>query len=283
MEEAALRIKRIVDGNMGNEIFKETALKGFDPREFVLFSYGGAGPTHCSGYAGYVGVNKVVTFPFASVFCAFGASTMDIMHQYELSKHVILFDPKTGSLLDDYDVFNRTVEELQALAARDMQGEGFDPSRIIWSLELEMRYGTQLNSARVPSPRILVHSPEDVQAVLDAHTGEYKVVYGAIAAYPEGGVEIDTFVLKATVPMEKYRFPAFPLEGADPSAARKGQRPVWWEDGQRDTIIYDRSLLRAGNVVEGPAVVEAEDTTYVVPPDRLFRIDRYLNGNIEEA
>ena len=283
VEEAALRIKRIVDGNMGNEIFKETALKGFDPREFVLFSYGGAGPTHCSGYAGYVGVNKVVTFPFASVFCAFGASTMDIMHQYELSKHVILFDPKTGSLLDDYDVFNRTVEELQALAARDMQGEGFDPSRIIWSLELEMRYGTQLNSARVPSPRILVHSPEDVQAVLDAHTGEYKVVYGAIAAYPEGGVEIDTFVLKATVPMEKYRFPAFPLEGADPSAARKGQRPVWWEDGQRDTIIYDRSLLRAGNVVEGPAVVEAEDTTYVVPPDRLFRIDRYLNGNIEEA
>ncbi len=283
VEEAALRIKRIVDGNMGNEIFKETALKGFDPREFVLFSYGGAGPTHCSGYAGYVGVQKVVTFPFASVFCAFGASTMDVMHQYEQSKHIILFDPRSGSLLDDFDTFNRTVEELQALAVRDMQGEGFDPGRIIFSLELEMRYGTQLNSARVPSPRILVQSAEDVQAVLDAHTNEYKVVYGAIAAYPEGGVEIDTFVLKASVPMEKYRFPEFPLGGADPGEARKGRRQVWWEEGPRDTDIYDRALLKAGNVIEGPAVVEAEDTTYVIPADKVFRIDRFLNGTIESA
>ena len=283
VEEAALRIKRIVDGNMGNEIFKETALKGFDPREFVLFSYGGAGPTHAGGYASYVGAQKVVTFPFASVFCAFGASTMDVMHQYELSKHLIVFDPKGGSLLDDYESFNKTVEELQALAARDMQGEGFDSSKIIFSLELEMRYGTQLNSARVPSPRILVQSPEDVQAIIDAHTNEYKIVYGAIAAYPEGGVEIDTFVLKATVPMEKYRFPEFPLAGADAGAARKGRRQVWWEEGPRDTDIYDRALLRSGNVIEGPAVVEAEDTTYVIPTDKVFRIDKFLNGTIEDA
>lgn len=283
VEEAALRIKRIVDGNMGNEIFKETALKGFDPREFVLFSYGGAGPTHCCGYAGYVGVKKIVTFPFASVFCAFGASTMDVMHQYEVSKHIIAFDPKSGSLLSDYDRFNGVVEELQRTAIRDMQGEGFDPGRIIFSLELEMRYGTQLNSARVPSPRVRVDSPEDVRAVLDAHTSEYKVVYGPIAAYPEGGVEIDTFVLKATVPSEKYSFPAFALEPADASAAHKAQRLVWWEEGPRDTNIYDRNLLRAGNVVEGPAVIEAEDTTYVIPAGKIFRIDQFLNGNIEDV
>ena len=283
VEEAALRIKRIVDGNMGNEIFKETALKGFDPREFVLFSYGGAGPTHCSGYAGYVGVSRVVTFPFASVFCAFGASTMDIMHQYERSRHVVLFDPKSGGLFDDYELFNRTVEELQALAVRDMQGEGFDPGRIMWSLELEMRYGTQLNSARVPSPRVFLRDPGDVQAVLDAHTGEYKVVYGEIAAYPEGGVEVDTFVLKAMVPTDKHCFPQAPLAGADPGRARKGRRTGWWEDGPRQTDIYDRSLLEAGNVVEGHAVVEAEDTTCVIPGDKIFRIDAFLNGMIEDA
>jgi N-methylhydantoinase A/acetophenone carboxylase len=283
VEEAALRIKKIVDGNMGNEIFKETALKGFDPREFVLFSYGGAGPTHCCGYAGYVGVKRVMTFPFASVFCAFGASTMDVMHQYEHSRHVILFDPKTGAKLEDYEQFNRTVRELQALAARDMQGEGFDADRIVWSLELEMRYGTQLNSARVFSPRVLLQGPDDVQAVLDAHTSEYSVVYGAIAAFPQGGVEIDTFVLKATVPVDKFEFAALPLEGSDPSAARKGERLVWWDDGPRETAIYERRLLRAGNVVAGPAVVEAEDTTYVIPPERVFRVDQYLNGSIEQA
>ncbi len=283
VEDAALRIKRIVDGNMGNEIFKETALKGFDPREFVLFSYGGAGPTHCCGYAGYVGVQKTVTFPFASVFCAFGASTMDVLHQYELSKHMILFDPKTGSMLDDYDLFNGAVEELQRVAIRDMQGEGFDASRIIWSLELEMRYGTQLNSARVSSPRVKVGGPDDIKSIMDMHTSEYSTVYSAMAAYPEGGVEVDTFILKAIVPIEKYRFPKLALEGADPSAARKGSRQVWWEEGARDTPIFERNALRAGNIVVGPAVIEAEDTTYVVPAGKVFRIDEFLNGNIEDA
>ncbi len=283
VEEAALRIKRIVDGNMGNEIFKETALKGFDPRDFVLFSYGGAGPTHACGYATYVGVQKIVTFPFASVFCAFGASTMDVMHQYELSNHVILFDPKSGDVLSDYEKFNRAVEDLKKLAVRDMQGEGFDPETIVFSLELEMRYGTQLNSARVPSPRVTVGSAEDVKAIIDAHTREYVVVYGAIAAYPEGGVEVDTFILKATVPMEKYRFPTFPMEPADPSAAQKGTRRVWWEDGPRETGIYERRLLKSGNVVNGPAVIEAEDTTYVLPAGKVFRVDQFLNGTIEEG
>ena len=283
VEEAALRIKRIVDGNMGNEIFKETALKGFDPRDFVLFSYGGAGPTHCCGYASYVGVKKVVTFPFASVFCAFGASTMDVMHQYELSKHAILYDPKTASYLDDYEEFNRVVSELQQSAIRDMQGEGFDPERIVFTLELEMRYGTQLNSTRVPSPRLFVHSPEDVRAILDAHTQEYSYVYGAIGAFPQGGVEVDTFIIKASVPMTKHRFTRYPSNGANPVAALKARRLVWWEDGPRETNIYQRDSLRCGNVVEGPAIVEAEDTTYVIPEGKLFRIDEFLNGNIEDA
>jgi N-methylhydantoinase A len=58
---------------------------------------------------------------------------------------------------------------------------------------------------------------------------------------------------------------------------------VWWEAGPHDTNIYDRGLLRAGNVVEGPAVIEAEDTTYVIPAGKIFRIDQFLNGNIEDV
>ena len=82
-----------------------------------------------------MGVKKVVTFPFASVFCAFGASTMDVMHQYEVSKHIIAFDPKSGTLMTDYARFNGVVEELQRTAVRDMQGEGFDPGSIVFSLD----------------------------------------------------------------------------------------------------------------------------------------------------
>src|SRR5699024_4953811 len=66
VEDAALLIKRIVDASMGAVIHKETVLKGYDPRDFVIFCAGGAGPVHACGFAESGGMRKVVIFPFAS-------------------------------------------------------------------------------------------------------------------------------------------------------------------------------------------------------------------------
>src|SRR5487761_191259 len=85
--DAALLVKRIVDAHMGAVIHKETVLKGYDPRDFVIFAAGGAGPLHACGYAEAAGMTQVVTFPFAPVFCAYGSSTMDVLHVYERSAH----------------------------------------------------------------------------------------------------------------------------------------------------------------------------------------------------
>ena len=86
-------VRRIVDANMGQAIRRETVLKGFDPRQFILFAFGGAGPTHCCGYARFAEMDKIVVFPFAPTFCAFGSSTMDVVHVYERSRHLHVLHP----------------------------------------------------------------------------------------------------------------------------------------------------------------------------------------------
>ena len=93
LEEAAWLIKKVIDGLMAGEIFKETILKGHDPKEFVVFSFGGAGPTHCCGYTFEAGVPKIVTFPTSPVFCALGSAVMDVVQYYETTKYVLFKQP----------------------------------------------------------------------------------------------------------------------------------------------------------------------------------------------
>jgi len=282
-EEAALMIKKVVDANMGNIILKETVLRGYDPREFVLFSYGGAGPTHCCGYASYVEIPKIITFPYSPVFCAFGSSTMDMVHIYEKSRRLILISPNTKEYLEDYEEFNSIVEQLQQEAIRDMTGEGFRQEDILFSLEIDMKFGGQIHMKRTLSPRLFLKSPEDVQALYEEFVKEYSQAYSPLSVYPEGGVILENFVLRATVPRPKMELPVFKPKGDNPKKALKGKREVLWEeDGRfRETPVYDYDLLECGNSIEGPAVIEAESTTIVIPQGKKYYLDVYLNGVIE--
>jgi N-methylhydantoinase A len=94
---------------------------------------------------------------------------------------------------------------------------------------------------------------------------------------------VDSFVLKAIVPTKKVSLPKMPLEKSNPQASLKGNRPVYWPD-KRDfstTKIYAFETLRPGNVIEGPAVVEGEYTTLVVPFSLRFSIDEHGLGILE--
>lgn len=279
--ETASAIKQIVDGNMGNEVFKETALKGYDPRDFVLFAYGGGGPTHCCGYGAYVQTPMIVTVPSASVFSAMGISVMDVVQGYEESKLIRLLDPRTQKFMDDYETFNRVVRNLQAKALRDLKHFGAD--NILFQLDLDVRYGMQPNETRVRSPRVLVNSQEDVEAVYNAFVDAYARLYGAAAHYPQGGAEILDFCLWATIPSVAPSLPTFAPEGTDPSQALKGKRPAYWVEYKefRETPVYNQERLRCGNMVDGPALIESVDTTYVINPGWKFTVDRFLNGIIE--
>ena len=282
VEEGAQIIRKIVNGNMASAIMKEVHLRGYSPEEFILFVAGGAGPTHVEGFKG--DIPKAVTFPFSPVFCAFGSSTMDIMHVYEVSKKLTLMEPGSQRLAEEYDAFNRAVESLIAQAKRDLTGDGLDPRKATFVLELDMLYGGQFHVKRALSPRLALRSPEDVQAICDAFEKEFSEAFSPFVVNPQGGVFIESFILKAIVPTEKVHLPEMPLEGHDPKAARKGERPVFWAGANdfQPTPIFTYESLRPGNVVEGPAILEGEYTTIVVPASMNFTVDQHGLGIMEE-
>ena len=283
--EAALMIKKVVDSRMGQEIFKEVALKGLDPREFVLFACGGAGPTHCCGFAPHLDIKRILTSPFSAVFGAFGASTLDVKHIYDKSKRLKLFHFVTQEYLHEHEEFNSVVFDLQDLARRDLRLEGFSEEEISLSLELDMKYGGQFHYTRIVSPKISIHSEEDVKAICDAFTAAYSKMYSPEAAFPQGGIDVEVFYLTAHIPIPHYRFSPFPKKGDLPPAdALKGQRSIYWEEEHQwvKTKIYDFGKVGVGNKVDGPAILEARDTTFVVSPGWRFILDPYLNGLIEQ-
>jgi N-methylhydantoinase A/oxoprolinase/acetone carboxylase beta subunit len=282
VEEAAAIIRKIVNGNMSSAIMKEVHLRGYSPEDFILFLGGGAGPTHAEGFKG--DIPKAVMFPFSPVFCAYGSSTMDIMHVYEVSKKLTLMTPGDQQLTHDYDAFNTTVEALLAQASKDLVGDGMDPQKATFVLELDMLYGGQFHVKRALSPRLALKSSEDVRAVCDAFNKEFSEAFSPFVVNPEGGIFIESFIMKAIVTTPKVHLPKMPLEKSDPSAARKSERPAYWPEAGdfRATPIFAYESLRPGNVVEGPAIVEGEYTTMVVPPLMRFSIDERGLGILEE-
>jgi len=205
------------------------------------------------------------------------------MHVYEASRKLTLMTPVNHQLTEDYETFNKCVESLLAQARKDLSGDGLNQQEATFVLELDMLYGGQFHVKRALSPRLSLQTPEDVKAVCDAFNKEFSEAFSPFVVNPEGGIFIETFILKAIVPMQKIHLPKMALEGHDPASARKGQRPVYWAETKdfRDTPIYSYESLRPGNVLEGPAILEGEYTTVVVPPSMHFSIDERGLGILE--
>jgi N-methylhydantoinase A/acetophenone carboxylase len=271
--DAALLVKRIVDAHMGAVIQKETVLKGYDPRDFVIFAAGGAGPLHACGYAEAAGMTSVVIFPFAPVFCAYGSSTMDVLHLYERSAHFVLFDGNTRAWLSEFEAFNSIVDLLAAQAARDFSGEGFEVTGVEYSLELDMKFGGQLNVKRVAAPSVHLTRPDDVKKLYEAFETEYSQAYSSLGLNPDAGVEIDALVLKARLRRTPTAPPA--PEHSTKGAASLGSRPAVWEldTGPIDTPVFEAAALPAGTTIPGPALVEADTTTTAVAPGWKLTVD----------
>lgn len=279
--EAAVRIRRIIDARMGQEVFNEVVLKGYDPREFVLLACGGAGASHALDIAPYLEVKEVIISPFSPVFGAFGASTMDIMQVFDRTRAIKLFQFANQSYTEDYESFNGVVNELKELALRDLKIEGHSEKGVIYILELEMRYGMQYNYTKIVSPHLEIHSAQDVMDICKTFEDAYARIYTPEAAFPQGGINVENFFLKAIVPSKHVELIPKASAGEIPEPdALQGTRPVFFVDsnGVVDTTIYKYGSLSAGNVVVGPAIIEAEDTTCVINPGWKLTMDKYKHG-----
>lgn len=281
MIEAAALIRRVIDENMSGAIKREVHMRGYHPEDFVLFAFGGAGPTHMAGLRG--DVPKAVMFPAAPVFCAMGSSIMDIVHMYEQSRRMVFMEPMSEKIVVNCEQFNETVEAMVAKANQDLESEGLKVSDAVYALELDMLYGGQVNLKRALSPRLYIRSDADAQAIYDAFEKEFSEAFSPLVVNKPGGVFLDNFVLRLTVPTWKPEVPVYEIQGADPSAAQLGKRKAYWPETKKwvDTPTYQFEQLHSGNVVVGPAVVEAELTTIVVPPSQKFSIEKHGLGILE--
>jgi N-methylhydantoinase A/oxoprolinase/acetone carboxylase beta subunit len=281
--EVASIIRRIVDEHMASAIRKEVVLRGYRPEEFVLFAFGGGGPTHAAGYHG--DIPQIVIFPYSPVFCALGSSIMDIVHVYESSHRMTMIEPVTGKAVIDRGAFNSVVRDLKEQAEQELFAEGLSPQDATYTLELDMLYGGLIQPKRTATPGLFLKDEEDVWAFYRRFEQEFSEAFSPLIVNLPGGVYIETFILKAIVPSHKVELVAQELYGQDPEAARKGSRPAYWpeEKAWMETPVYDQNRLLPGNEVIGPAILESEYTTVVIPPQMMYRVDAYGLGIMSNA
>ena len=273
--ETAAGICRIVELNMADIIRKVTVEKGFDPRDFVLFAFGGAGPAHAVVFARELGVRKVLVpqGKAASTWCAFGAAAADVLHIFEHTE--IMQTPMDASRI------NNIFSSLEKRAKQTMAEEGIAESRQRFEFSLDVRHKGQINEVEVLLPSIRLASQYEGD-LRKRFVGRYEQLYGRGSALAGAILEIVVCRLRARALTPRPRLlKAKKTSSRIPVAAVRKKREIYWPDlkKKRPTAVYDGERLVSGNSVPGPAIVETSDTSVVVPPGAKLRLDEL--GNFE--
>jgi N-methylhydantoinase A len=273
--EAASGIAKIAEFKMADIIRKMTVEKGHDPRDFVLFAFGGAGPVHASVFGSELGVRKVVVplREIASTWCAFGAAAADILHVYEQVD--IQASPFDAARV------NRVAADLQRRAEAQMAKDGIAPARRKFAFSLDMRHRGQINEVEVQLPAGRLQG-DFWEPLRNRFYARYEQLYGRGSSYRDARLEIVTLRVRASAATPRPRLSkARKLVAAVPARAKRGMRAIYWAEPKRTikTPILDGAALLPGNRVKGPCVVETAQTNVVVHPGRTLRVDAF--GNFE--
>jgi N-methylhydantoinase A len=268
VEEAAAGIVTVNNNNAALLIRQRTIEQGLDPRDFVLYAFGGAGPVHAFGYAAELGVREVVV-PLgngASTLSAYGIASCDVVRYFE----------GAGQVRAPFDIaaLARLVDDVEGQARAAMPDAQLERTAL-------MRYAEQYMQSL---PVRIADGTVDgavAQRLQDDFEAEYARLYGEGAKVVFQAPEVFAVRVRATVPLV---FPhsastEAPTAALD-AAARIEQRPVYWPGVRTrlDTAVWDGRRLRSGNVVEGPALVELPHTTVAVGPAQSLRLD--ATGNL---
>ncbi len=258
VDELAAGAVRIAETKMAELIRQMTLQRGLDPREFVIFAYGGAGPTHACEYTRELGISRIVIplGTISSAWSAFGTLCADILHVYE----------KSDFLAQPFDLehINQTFAELESTGRKQLEEDGVDPERMVFQRFVEVKYRMQIHQLPVPLPEGKLNE-DDLVHLVQRFEDIYESFYGKGSAYREAGVEIGLFKVNAIGEMVK---PSIPEQAPIKEEPRPSQRKIYWrERGEAvDTPVYAGPDLGPGHVVPGPAVVEFPETTIVIQP-----------------
>ena len=258
--ELASSIIRISNTVMARALRLVSVERGYDPREFSMYAFGGAGPLHAAALAAEIGVREVIVPPLPGVFSALGLLVTDYRH--DLHKAVV----KRADEVSEEEL-ERIYSELEQEATRMLVSEGVKQGDIRITRLLDMRYLGQAYELIVPYRGNIA---EAVEAFHEKHRARY--------GYDMRGepVVIVNARIVAIGAIPKPRLPRSEPRPYRPEP-RRTRRVFFEETGWVDTPVYWRPELRPGAEIEGPAVIESDESTALVPPGFAASIDSFYS------
>ncbi|MBN3216242.1 hydantoinase/oxoprolinase family protein [Pectobacterium polaris] len=263
-QQAASGALAVATTQMATELNKVLAQQGASPNALTLVPFGGAGPTHANLLAEEAGISRILVPLRPGTFCAQGAASADIRRDFVRSLRVTVNDDAQAHILAALGTLR---DRAQAWFVQ--QGAGFS-TRVTFHVEADMRYTGQAYELTVP-----LGEPDtvNVATLLAAFTQRHRQRYGFVNA--DGDVALTTLRLSLTAWL-----PALPNEratlatiGTTPVTRRFYSRQRW-----HDAAVWQRKTLREGDVLNGPAIVEQDDTTTLILPGWQGSVD--VQGNL---
>ena len=261
--EAAHGIVEIANTAMVNALRLVSVQRGYDPRDFALVAFGGAGPAHANRLAALTDIPVAIIPQSPGTASALGLLVTDLKHDYATTL-IQRLDQVAPHALE------QTFRELEAQGRETLGREGMAEAAMEFRRQADLRYVGQSHELTLPLTTEAL-GPAQLEQLLEQFHRTHDRAYGFSA--PGEDVELVSVRLSAIGQIAK---PALaPLAKAAGEATAKGQRPVYFaeSEGYVDCPVYDRYALGAGAVVRGPAIIEEIDSTTVVHPQYQVRVD----------
>jgi N-methylhydantoinase A len=267
--EVAQGIISLVTSNMARAIRVVSVRKGYDPRDFTLLAFGGAGPLHAARLARELSIPRVLVPETPGILCALGLLVTDIRSDYTLTR---ILEANQEAIPEMKTIFNK----LESEARLWLEQEGVAEQDRLYRYSVEMRYRGQNYELKVPLESGELTGGDIAHLVQRFHL-LHEQNYGYLAS--EEPVQLVTFCIEALGTVPKVALKAYPKDRTDSRHALKESRPVYLEETgeSADCPVYQRDLLRHGNIVMGPAIVEQMDSTTLILPGQEASVDPYHN------
>ncbi|MGY3447641.1 N-methylhydantoinase A [Bradyrhizobium sp. USDA 4473] len=262
LHEAADAIVKVANANMSDAVRLISISRGYDPRDFALVAFGGAGALHGVDVARDLSIPVVIVPPNPGVTSALGCLLVDVQHDFSQSCMVDAADADAAEIEAQF-------AELEKAALARLTHEGVAQQDIVLQRSIDMMYRGQWRSLAVSAPRPIAAISDLVQSFHAEHQREYNF------RRDSAPVSFFRLNLKAVGVVPKAEFAIHTPTGASPGPVSR--RRVWFEGSGLDTPVYQRDDLPCGFSFQGPAIIEQVDATTVVPPGASAEVDKYLN------
>ena len=267
-ETTAAAIVQIANMNMAGALRLVSLARGHDPRDFVLFAFGGAGPLHSVALAKELGIPKVLVPMRPGITNAVGCVVADVRHDYVNSINV----PLAQAEMDQVDeIFAAQIEAGKTI----IESEGVEIEELIIVHDVDMQFQGQTHILNFPVHETKL-TRESLQTAFEkAYWNRFEVELPEIRAVL---VNLHTAVIGRRKPVPLTSLISVTEQKAKIEDCKTGIRQVWFESGWQETPIYKRESLSLKASFKGPAIIEQLDTTIIVEPDNKVEVD--LDGNL---